>query len=56
MSLSHALRGLVGHAGVLRGAAVAGASLGQQGSIGSQQRAASSHAENTNTFLREVCD
>ena len=58
MSLSLALRGLAAHGGgLLRGAAVsAGASLSSPGIAAQQQtRAASSHAENTNTFLREVC-
>jgi hypothetical protein len=54
MALSQALRGLIS-----QGSAV----LGQQGlaavgcgaaSVLQQKRAASSHAENTNTFLREV--
>lgn len=54
MALSQALRGLISQGGAL---------LGQQGlaaagcgaaSVLQQKRAASSHAENTNTFLREV--
>lgn len=54
MVLSQALRGLISQGGAL---------LGQQGlaaagcgaaSVLHQKRAASSHAENTNTFLREV--
>jgi hypothetical protein len=56
MALSQALRGLISSGGVLLGQGLgqwqAAAGCGAASAL--QKRAASSHAENTNTFLREV--
>lgn len=63
MALTAALRGLASSAGAsglllgphsLLGQLTAAAGTCASGSLLQQQRAASSHAENTNTFLREV--
>lgn len=54
MSLSFALRGLLGSGHGLLGAGLLQAAAGSAVVPALQRRAASSHAENTNTFLREV--
>lgn len=51
MALSYALRGLIQQGSSLLGLQHAAASVGISAL---QRRTASSHAENTNTFLREV--